>query len=135
MDSVRKARLESEMRDQLSYLISRELKDPRIPTITITTVTLTTDASQATILVTILGGSHGMIDGEARLSDKQADVRMKRCLEGLQSATPYLKRQIAKAIQMRKIPDLIFKEDKGLENVHRVSELLKQISSNEPSKE
>lgn len=135
MDPVRKARLESEIRDQLSFLISRELKDPRIPSITITTVTLTSDASLGTILITILGGTHGIIADEVKLTDKQAEVRMKRCLEGLKSATPFLKRQIAKAIQMRKIPDLIFKEDKGFENVHRVSELLKQISIPEPAKD
>lgn len=123
------------MREQLAYLISRELKDPRIPSITVTAVNLVQDASYATVLVTILGGSHGMIADETKLTDKQAEVRMKRCLEGLKSATPFLRRQIAKAIQIRKIPEIVFKEDKGLENVHRVSELLKQIASNDDAQE
>jgi ribosome-binding factor A len=39
-----------------------------------------------------------------------------------------LKKKIARAITTRTIPNLVFKQDKGLDNAIRVNELLKQIS-------
>jgi ribosome-binding factor A len=78
------------------------------------------DGSQATIYVMILGKNGSLGDP----SDRAA---IKECLEGLKSASGYLRRHLAKILTVRHIPNLIFKEDKGLANVTRVHELLKQV--------
>jgi ribosome-binding factor A len=53
---------------------------------------------------------------------------MTECLQGLRSASGYLRRQLAKILNIRQVPHLNFKEDRGLENVNRVHSLLKRIS-------
>ncbi|OFZ72914.1 MAG: ribosome-binding factor A, partial [Bdellovibrionales bacterium RIFOXYD1_FULL_44_7] len=113
--------------EKLSVIISREVKDPRIPQITVTSVELTQDASQATVYVAIFGGAAR--ENGRELSEKEAKQRMKDCIAGLSSASGFMRRHLARAIEIRQIPSLIFKEDRGIENVSRVHELLKEISS------
>lgn len=120
MQATRRARLESVIQQELSIVVPREVKDPRVPSVTFTGVEVTPDGSQATVMVAILGGS-----GE--LSEDMARQRMRDCLAGLRSASGFLRRHIAKALTIKHIPTLIFKEDRGLENVTRVHELLKKI--------
>src|SRR5205085_2756619 len=86
------------------------------------------DASQATIFVSILGGAQAGFDGAPPLSEKGAKLRMKDCIDGLTSASGYLRRHLAKILNIRHIPALVFREDRGFENAQRVHELLSQIS-------
>lgn len=119
MQENRKARLASVIQQELSLAI-RSIKDPRVPSVTLTQVEVADDGSQATIYVMVLGGSGSLGDHEDRDAIRDA-------LEGLKSASGYLRRHLAKILTVRHIPSLIFKEDKGLANVTRVHELLKQI--------
>lgn len=119
MQETRKARLASVIQQELSLAI-RSIKDPRVPSVTLTQVEVTDDGSQATVYVMVLGGSGSLGDHEDRDAIRDA-------LEGLKSASGYLRRHLAKILTVRHIPSLIFKEDKGLANVTRVHELLKQI--------
>lgn len=130
MQSNRRMRLQSVIQEELSLLISRELKDPRIPPLTVTAVEVTPDASQATIFVALLGGGLGK-DGEnppSPAAEKAAQHKIKECLEGLSSATGLLRRHLAQALTIRHVPQLSFREDRGFENAIRVQELLKKIS-------
>ena len=129
---IRRARLESSMRDELATLISREIKDPRIPALTITSVQVTPDAEQATIMVMLFGApSNPDLDPDYESKRRK---QMKDCLQGLTSASGFMRRHMAKVFQIRHVPELIFKEDRGLENVTRVNELLQQISQEQSSK-
>ena len=109
-------------------IVPREVKDPRIPSVTFTEVQVTPDGSQATVFVAILGGAQGGHDGSAPLTDTEAQLKMKNCIDGLTSASGYLRRHIGKILTVRHVPTLIFREDKGFENSLRVHELLKKIS-------
>lgn len=124
MQSTRRARLEAVLQKELSLFISRELKDPRVPPITITAVEVTQDGSHATVFITIMGASLALE------SEKKA-IQMKKCLEGLGSSAGFLRRHLGNILNVRHIPDLTFKEDRGLDNATRVYELLKQISPKE----
>lgn len=121
-------RLQSVIQEELSQLVPREVKDPRIPPLTFTAVEVTEDGSQATLFVAILGGSHGGHDGAPPLSEEGAKLRMKDCLAGLASASGFMRRHLAKILSVRHIPSLVFREDHGFENAIRVQELLKKIS-------
>lgn len=126
MQETRRARLEAVIQEELSTLISREIKDPRIPSLTITSVQVTPDGSQATVFVSILGGAQGGY-GQEPLSDKDAKRRMEDCLSGLGSASGFMRRHLARVLNVRHVPALVFKEDRGFENALRVHELLKKI--------
>jgi ribosome-binding factor A len=119
MQETRKARLASVIQKELSIAV-RSLKDPRVPSVTFTQVDVADDGSQATVFVMILGGNGSLGDH----SDREA---IKDCLEGLKSSAGYLRRHLAKILTIRHIPNLFFKEDRGLANVSRVHELLREI--------
>ncbi len=115
MNETRKARLAAVIQEELSVVV-RTLKDPRIPILTFTRVDVVDDGSQATVYISLLQGN----------SDRD---RVKDCLEGLKSSAGFLRRHLAKVLTIRHIPNLIFKEDRGLENTLRVHELLREIGS------
>ncbi len=121
--------MEAVIQEEVSLVVSREVKDPRVPTVTFTRVEVTQDGSQATVWTMILGGAVGGLDGKPELSEAAGKKRMKDCLEGLTSASGFLRRHLAKVLNTRHVPVLIFKEDKGLENTMRVHELLQKIGS------
>jgi ribosome-binding factor A len=134
VDSTRRARLAAVIQQELATFISREVKDPRIPAITFARVEVTLDGGQATVWVAILGGASGGLDGSPALSEKDAAIRMKNCIEGLISAGGFLRRHLATVLTVRHIPSLIFKEDRGFENTNRVHELLQKISNSDTPK-
>ncbi len=129
MQPTRRARLEAVIKEELAIIIPRELKDPRIPQITLTSVMVSNDAQNATAYISIFGGAKGGLCGEPTLSDEEAGLKMENCLSGLKSASGFLRRHLGKVLNTRSVPHLFFKEDKGLENTNRVHELLKQISN------
>ena len=51
-------------------------------------------------------------------------VDAKDCLIGLRSASGFLKGKLGKNLKLRRIPDLHFKHDMGLQNTLRVKEIL-----------
>lgn len=126
MNATRRARLAAVIREELSIAIQRELKDPRVPSITITGVQVSEDAGQATIQVAVLGGGQG--------DESESRKRGNECIQGLNSAAGFLRRLIAPSLNLRHVPALHFKEDRGFENVARVHELLRQIADSESKK-
>jgi ribosome-binding factor A len=132
MDTTRRARLAAVIQQELSVTVPK-LKDPRIPNVTFTQVEVTQDGAQATVWVAILGGAQGGHDGTAPLSDEEGNLRMKDCIDGLVSASGFLRRHLAKALTVRHIPTLIFKEDRGFENAIRVQQLLSEINTPDSS--
>ncbi len=126
---TRRARLESVILEELSKLISRELKDPRIPPISLTSVKVTEDAGQAMI--------HFMISRIGAPLPEEGEARKKiidNCVAGLQSAEGFMRRHLSKILNIRQTPGLTFREDRGLDNAQRVHELLQQISGEEKTK-
>jgi ribosome-binding factor A len=124
MDPIRINRVASMMKDELSLLINRELKDPRVPFVTITNVELTRDVKQATVFISIVSIDQTYTDPDLT----------KQVLEALRDAKGFLRKELAGIMQLRSIPDLIFKEDKGLENTLRVNEILKQLEAEKANK-
>ncbi|MBC7690740.1 MAG: ribosome-binding factor A [Methylotenera sp.] len=131
MQDTRKARLAAVIQEELSMIVPREIKDPRVPAVTFTSVEMSPDGSQATLMVAIFGGAEAAFEGKGvpPLSEKGAQLRMQDCIDGLTSATGYLRRHLAKILTVRHVPNLIFKADRGLENTMRVHDLLQQIAS------
>ncbi|MCM0605547.1 MAG: 30S ribosome-binding factor RbfA [Xanthomonadaceae bacterium] len=126
MNSNRLKRLASVIQEELSVFILRELRDPRVSSVTITKVDVTQDAKQATVFIAVLG--------DPAMDTEKREEMTKTCIEGLASGAGVMRSHLASSLEIRHIPQLLFKQDKGLENTIRVHELLKQIK-NEPKSE
>lgn len=88
MSNVKYKRLESQVQQALSKIISRELKNSNVGFTTITSVNLTNDLSIATIYINVIGNT-------------------KKTIDALIKSTGFIKSCLAKEVQMRKIPNLI----------------------------
>ena len=126
MNANRRARLQSVIIQELAAVVPRNVKDPRVRPLTFTRAEVTEDGSQATVYVTLLGGGMG-------LEEKEAEKQMAESLEGLTSASGFLRRHLGDVLEMRNIPKLLFREDRGLDNASRVFDLLKKIQNPEGS--
>ncbi len=98
------------LREELSRLIRREVKDPRVGLVTITDVDVTPDLEHATVYVRTVEIGRSMED----------------LLEGLRSAAGYLRHALGKELHLRRIPELAFEEDRSLDRARRIETLLDQ---------
>ncbi len=106
-------RINDEIKKELSQLINYEVKDPRLEEfITVVRVDTTNDLSYSKIYVSVLGN----------------EEKEKKVLEGLNSAKGFIKREIAKRINLRHTPELIFINDDSLEHSAKMNELFNKIS-------
>jgi ribosome-binding factor A len=92
------------------------LKDPRIGFVTVTGVRTTTDLSQATVFVSVLG----------------TEQEQARTLEGLQSAHGVLQSQVARELGTRRTPVLTFEYDPAIERGVRLTKLIDDLAPSEP---
>jgi ribosome-binding factor A len=111
MQGTRPARVADQIRMEISELLSREVKDPGIGFVTITWVKVSADLQAARVYYTALG-------------DEQAQRETKRALD---RATPYLRRQVAGRLRLRRAPELTFQYDQSVAREERVEQLLEQI--------
>ena len=99
-NSIKNTRVNSEVQRELSEIISRELKDPRIhPMTTVVAVEVTPDLKLCKAYISVLG------DEEVR----------KSTLEGLQSAEGFIKNRLAKIVNLRNTPEITFHMDQSIE--------------------
>jgi ribosome-binding factor A len=104
------------LRSELSELISREIKDPRLAgLISVTEVETTADLRHARVFVSVFGSE------EERRSSLQA----------LRSATGFLRHEVAQRVAFRHMPELEFHLDSSLEHGDRIMRLLKQVTAQE----
>ena len=92
---------------ELSELLQRELRDPRVGMITLTGVDVSPDLSHAKVFFTIL--------------DKQ---KLDDAREGLKRAAGFLRSQLAKRIKLYTTPELRFEYDESVERGDRLSRLI-----------
>lgn len=111
MEFLRSHRVGEQIHKEISALLVRGLKDPRIGFVTITAVEVTPDLHLARVFYSVLG------DDKAKASTQK----------GLESSIPYIRRQIGKHLRMKYTPDLLFKFDASLEYGNRIESLLKDI--------
>ncbi|MGK5082166.1 30S ribosome-binding factor RbfA [Bdellovibrionota bacterium FG-1] len=135
MQENRRQRLQSVIQQEISQFVSREVKDPRIPPVTFTEIQVTQDGSHAVVFVSILGGAGRRPDGSIDEDPKVAQRQVKECLDGLIAASGFIRRHLARVLNVRHTPTLVFREDRGFENSNRVHELLHKLVSDKPSSE
>lgn len=111
MQGIRKQKVESLMKREISTIIMREVKDPRVGFVSVHSVSLTNDLKSAHIYISVMGD----------------EEQKKKSLEGLQKASGFIRGQVGDAIKIRYTPEIIFKLDNSYEERLRVEGLFRQI--------
>ncbi|WP_285766632.1 30S ribosome-binding factor RbfA [Peribacillus sp. SI8-4] len=111
--SLRSNRVGEQMKKELSEIIGRKIKDPRIGFVTVTDVAVTGDLQQATVYISVLG------DQEQR----------EKTLQGLAKAKGFMRSEIGQRIRLRKTPELFFEFDESVDYGNRIESLISQIHS------
>ena len=109
----RQGRIDEEYRKELSQIISYELKEPSVTgMISVTRVKVTPDLKYAKIYVSILNSKN-----------------LKKTMEGLKESTGFIRTQVAKTINLRITPELIFELDDSLEYGEKIEKILKELKN------
>jgi len=116
---VRPERVASEMREHISMIISEEIKDPRIGFITVTKVEITPDLRNAKVFFSSLGGNE----------EKEA------ALEGLNSASGYIRKLLGERMRFKFVPELLFRLDESTEYIIHLNEIFDKIHKEKENKE
>lgn len=109
--SKRRARLNEQLRRELSELIRLQVRDPRVGLVTITGVDIAGDLGSARVYVRVVGGADEMAVS----------------LQGLGAAAPFLRTQLGRILHLRRIPELRFQEDRSYEGAARIEHVLTEV--------
>jgi ribosome-binding factor A len=109
--TTRQERINEFLRSEISEIIRREIKDPRVGFVTITEVKVTKDLRHADVYFSVMG------DDE----QKAASLRV------LQRAAGFMRGLIGRHAHLKVIPELHFKLDTAMEHGARIFELLQQV--------
>lgn len=108
---MRPDRVADMIRAELSEILQREVKDPRVRLSTISTVQVTRDLAHAKVLVSVLG------------TDPERDA----CIQALRKAQGFLRSALASRLRLRTTPELHFELDRGAEYSQRIEEILDSL--------
>ncbi|MDN3014748.1 30S ribosome-binding factor RbfA [Neobacillus drentensis] len=109
--SHRANRVGEQMKKELSDIIGRKIKDPRIGFVTVTDVQVTGDLQQAKVFISVLGD----------------DEQRENTLKGLAKAKGFIRTEIGHRIRLRKTPEIIFEFDESIDYGNRIETLLHQL--------
>ncbi len=106
-----------EVQRELSEIIRREIKDPRIhPMTTVVAVEVTPDLKYCKAYISVLG-------------DEEAG---KNTITGLKSGVGYIRRELARRVNLRNTPELTFILDQSIEYGVHMSRLIDQVTKDLP---
>ncbi|MEW6607468.1 MAG: 30S ribosome-binding factor RbfA [bacterium] len=111
MESFRTAKVGALIKEEISDIITRKIKDPRIGFVTITDVEVSKDLQVAKVFVSIYG------DDESK----------RNTLEGLTNARRFIHNELRKRMRIKFIPEIIFKIDTSIEYGMHINELLQEL--------
>ena len=119
-NSIKNTRINGEVRRELSAIIQNEIKDPRIhPMTSVVEVEVAPDLKSAKAYISVLG-------------DEQAQ---KDTLEGLRSAEGYIRRALARTVNLRNTPEIRFIMDQSIEYGVHMSKLIDDVNRDSLEKE
>jgi len=116
MPSQRMQRVQSLLRAEISEVLQRKLKDPRVSMVTITRVEADPDLHQARVFVSVYGEP-----------DHQ-----RTALAGLRSAAGYIRSEMMHVLHLRPMPSLDFRLDESLALGARTLDMLDHIHHEQP---
>lgn len=106
----RRLRVQDLLREEISLIIQREIRDPGLGFITIIDVQMSEDLKIAKVHFSIYG----------------SDEEKEKTLEALKRSRGYIKFLLGKRVKLRYMPELIFMLDDSLEKISRIEEIFKK---------
>lgn len=115
----RLSKLSEQIKKEISSIIQNEIKDPRVPMLTsVVAVEVTRDLRYAKVYVSVFGDE-----------DKKSE-----CIDGLKSASGYIRKEVGSRMNIRYIPELIFEIDRSIEYGMHIDKVIKEMKkSNDTS--
>ncbi|QFT88911.1 Ribosome-binding factor A [Bacillus sp. THAF10] len=110
--TLRSNRVGEQMKKELSDIIGRKIKDPRVGFVTVTDVQVTGDLQQAKVFISVLGDD-----------EKRQDT-----LIGLAKAKGFIRSEIGRRIRLRKTPELFFEFDESIDYGNRIESLIHELN-------
>jgi ribosome-binding factor A len=108
------------IRRELSELLQRQVKDPRLNTfVAVTEVATSTDLRHAKVFVSHLG----------------SEAEKREILKVLESASGFLRKELAQHLKLRRIPELSFCWDDSIEQGDHILNLIDQVTKDETSRQ
>ena len=109
--SRRVDRINGLLREEISRLLSREIKDPRLSgLLTITQVSTSSDLRNAKVYLSVLG----------------TDEENSTALRGIQSAATFMRKQLRERLRLKYVPFLTFEIDNSMETSDNIFRLMDQ---------
>jgi ribosome-binding factor A len=102
-----------QIRIELSELLAREVHDPGVGFITLTSVKVSPDLQLARVYYTSFG-------------DEKAQ---KESAKALARATPFLRRHVAQRVRLRRVPELQFFYDQSIAHHDRVEQIIQELKA------
>lgn len=110
-NQARLGRIDEEYRKELSQIIGYELKNPNVTgLISVTKVKVTNDLKYAKVYVSILNSKN-----------------VKETLAGLKKSAGFIRSELARRVNLRNTPELIFELDDSLEYGAKIDTILREI--------
>ncbi len=113
MQGKRLDRVNQLIKEEISLLLQRELKDPRLGFVTVTEVETSRDLRTAKVFVSVLG----------------EEARWTASLAALASARGFIRSWLRQHLDLRVTPELEFRADRSMQHAARIQELLKQLDA------
>jgi ribosome-binding factor A len=104
-------RLNEQFRREITAILRRAVRDPRVGDVVVNSVEVTSDLWLARVYVRMGGG----------------DRERAEAFQGLAAAANFIRRELAGVLHIRRIPELRFLEDKTLAQATRIEEILKGL--------
>ncbi len=118
-NSIKNTRINAEVQKELSNIIRGEIKDPRIhPMTSVMAVEVAPDLKTCKAFISVLGSEEA----------KQSTIR------GLKSAEGYIRRQLAKNLNLRNTPEIRFILDESIEYGVNMSKLIDDVITEQEEK-
>ncbi len=109
----RRQRVQDFLREEISMIIQREIKDPGLGFITIIDVKMTEDLKYAKVYYSVFG----------------SEEEKERTAQALKRATSYIKHLLGDKMRMKYMPDIAFAYDTDQERAARIDEILKKVGN------
>jgi ribosome-binding factor A len=112
---MRLQRVNQLIREEISLLIQRELKDPRLGFVTVTEVDVTKDLRSAKVYVSVLG----------------SEVQLQASLQALESARGFMRNWLVPRLRMRTVPHFTFHPDRSMAHAAHIQTVLEELKTEE----
>ncbi|HIE27245.1 TPA: 30S ribosome-binding factor RbfA [Candidatus Poribacteria bacterium] len=113
LDYKRTDRIGALMQREISDILQRQIKDPRVGFCTVTHVEVSNDLRHAKVRVSIMGDEN----------------QRQNSMAGLKNAAGFIRREIGQRLSLRYTPEIRFIRDKSVDYILTVDKLLKEIET------